>query len=211
MKKQYVWIVGLVIIITIGFYLVDRLDGEYNHPTLNEDARMPDAYLKNVQFYEESDRHEMSAYNLEKAIASIKKIESDVDTKSSKILGDATNKLEQIRKSILLDSINKNDMKATFELSLNSLAHAELEISEMYAEINQIDKAKIALKYAQLHIKNAMLLHNPYWETDSTRLSIEKNVFLEMDSLISNVSYSPIKYSLELDKMIKEVDILLNR
>lgn len=198
-----------VVMANFVLLLLSETKEDKEHPTLNESATMPDEYLKNVKYYAEQDRHEMSAYNLEKAIAAIWKLEGDVDEESFEMLENAVDRLEEIHKSILLNSFDSKEMSAAFEFSLNNLAHAELEISEMYAETNHMEKAKTALKYAQLHIKNAMLFHDSYWDNDFLHYAIEKRVFLEMDSLLQNESFSPMKYSLELDKMIKEVDEIL--
>jgi len=209
MKKQYIWILVAVVMANFVLLLFSEPKEDKKHPTLNEAATMPDEYLKNVKYYEEQERHEMSAYSLGKAIAAIYKLEGDVDSESFQMLENSVDRLEEIHKSILLNSLNSKEMSAAFEFSLNNLVHAELEISEMYAETNHMDQAKTALKYAQLHIKNAMLFHDSYWDNDSVHYAIEKQVFLEMDSLLKNESFSPMKYSLEIDKMIKQGDEIL--
>lgn len=180
-----------------------------DNPTLNSSAQMPDEYLKGVDFYEQQDRHEMSAFNLEKAIEAIWKLESDVDDESFEKLENAVERLEVIHKSILRDSVDTREIRSAFEYALNNLAHAELEVAEMYAETNHLDQADIALKYAKLHIKNSMLFHDPYWDSNPQKLAIEKQVFIEIDSLIKNKAVSPVEYTLALDKMIKEIDEII--
>ncbi|WP_370089381.1 hypothetical protein [Ekhidna sp.] len=208
MKKQFIWItLGIVTFFVIIY--VGGQQRENEHPTLNESAKMPDSYLKNVEYYEEKDRHEMSAFNLEKAIQSIWKLESDVDKSSFEKLESAIERLENVHKSIIRDSIDSNELRSSFEFALNNLAHAELEVSEMYAETNHIYEANIALKYAQLHVKNAMLFHNPYWKGDSIQFAIEKQVFNEMERLLKDKSVSPAEYTLALDKMIKAIDVVI--
>ena len=211
MKKQVVIIIGGIIVMFMIFFLFNRKPEIEEHPTLSASAQMPDYYLKNVKHYEEEDRHEISAYNLEKAIASIWKLEKDVDEESFQKLEKAIKRLETIHHSILEDSVDIQNMRVAFDYALNNLAHAELEIAEMYAETNHMDKANIAVKHAQLHIKNAMLFHNPFWEADSVQLAIEKHVFEEMENLLENVSVSPIEYTLSLDKMIKEIDQIIEK
>lgn len=205
MKKLLI-IVGAVVVLFIAFYMINNEDETANNPTLNETAMLPDQYLRNVAFFEENEKHNMSAFSLEKAIESIWNLEADVDEQSFRKLEVAVRRLEKIHRGILMDSLEKEDMKAAFEFSLNNLAHAELEIAEMYAETNQLEMANIALKYAKLHIKNAMLYHDQLWGTDSIQLAIEKQVFEEMDSLLNNKLISNVEYTMSLDKMIKEVD-----
>ena len=79
-----------------------------------------------------------------------------MDDKSFEKLENAIQRLEAVHKSILRDSIDNNTLRSTFEFALNSLAYAELEVSEMYSETNQLEKANTALNHAQLHIKDAM-------------------------------------------------------
>jgi hypothetical protein len=212
MKKQQVSIIviGIFVLFAI-FYMYNREPEIEQHPTLNAAAKMPDFYLKNVEHYEEEDRHEISAFNLEKAIESIWKLEQDVNQESFQNLEQVIERLEEIHRRIVQDSVETHTMKSTFEYALNNLAQSELEIAEMYAETNNLDKANIAVKYAQLHIKNAMLFHNPFWRADSVQLGLEKQVFLEMDSLIDNESVSPVEYTMTLDKMIKQIDEIIKK
>lgn len=208
MKKQIIWIIIGVVTLFMIIYFVGQ-DQTPENPTLNNSAQMPDEYLKSVDYYEQADRHSMSAFNLEKAIQSIWKLEGDVDDESFAKLEDAIQRLEEVHQHILRDSVDIEDLRSAFEYALNNLAHAELEIAEMYAETNHLDQADIALKYAKLHIKNAMLFHNPYWDSSPRKLAIEKQVFMEIDSLMKNESVSPVEYTLALDKMIKEIDEII--
>lgn len=208
MKKQILWIIiGVVALFMIFFFIGQGQTPD--HPTLNKSAQMPDEYLKSVDFYEQEDRHLMSAFNLEKAIESIWKLESDVDSESFEKLEKAVKRLEEVHKSILKDSVKSQELRSAFEFALNNLAHAELEVAEMYAETNHLDQADVALKYAKLHIKNAMLFHDPYWDSNPEKLAIEKQVFMEIDSLTENKAVSPVEYTLALDKMIKEIDEII--
>ena len=210
MKKQIIWIIIGVVTLFVIIYFVGR-EQTPNHPTLNSSALMPDEYLKNVDYYEQEDRHSLSAFNLEKAIQSIWKLETDVDDESFAKLEDAIQRLEEVHKSIIRDSIDTRHLRSAFEFALNNLAYAELEVAEMYAETNHLDQADIALKYAKLHIKNAMLFHNPYWDANPSKLAIEKQVFMEIDSLVENKAISPVEYTLALDKMIKEIDEIIEK
>ncbi len=211
MKKQIILILVAVVVIFTFLYFFNRTPEIDQHPSLTASAQMPDFYLKNVDHYEDEELHEMSAFNLEKAIESIWKLEKDVDEKSFQKLEREVLVLEEIHRRLLEDSIDIDEMRSAFEKTMSSLAHAELEIAEMYAETNHLNQANIALKYARLHIKNAMLFHNHYWKGDSGQLAIEKKVFQEMDSLLNNESASPVEYSMAIDKMIKEIDEILER
>jgi hypothetical protein len=210
MKKRTILIIGVAAVFAI-IYISLGDQGGPKHPTLNESARLPDEYLKNVAYYEQSERHENSANSLEKAVAAIREIESDVDNESFEKLEHAIARLQNLHQAILKSSLSTQEMRSTFEYVLNSLTHAELEVSEMYAETNHLDKANLALKYAQLHVKNAILFHNEFWGKDTEQLAIEKHVFREMDSLLENEAVSPVEYIFALDKMMKEVDEVIDK
>lgn len=209
MKKQALIILIGVVTLFVIIYLVNSESNTQQHPTLNTTAEMPDMYLRNVAYYADADKMEQSAHNLERAIESIWKIEQDVDDASFAQLERAIKDLEMIHHAMLTDSLEGVDMSKTFEYALDNLARAELEVSEMYAETNDMDNANIALKYAQLHIKNAMLFHDEFWNRDTLQLAIEKQVFEEMDSLSKNKAITPVEYVLTIDKMIKEIDQIL--
>ncbi|MEQ9467591.1 MAG: hypothetical protein RLN88_09275 [Ekhidna sp.] len=208
MKKIVYVIIG---VITLFLIILLSQEEKYveKHPTLNTTAEMPDLYLRNVAYYADADKMKQSAHNLEKAIESIWKIEQDVDDASFAKLERAIKDLEIIHHAMLTDSLEGIDMSQTFEYALDNLARAELEVSEMYAETNNMDNANIALKYAQLHIKNAMLFHDGFWDSDTVQLAIERRVFEEMDSLSKNKSITPVEYVITIDKMIKEIDQIL--
>ena len=209
MKKQIIGIILGASVLFLIIYMVGQGQTP-DHATLSDSAILPDKYLRNVEYYEDRDRHDVSAFNIERAIKSIWKLENDVDDESFERLENSINMLEQVRKHILRDSIDTKQLRSAFEYALNNLAHTELEVAEMYAETNHLDQSGIALKYAKIHIKNAMLFHNPYWDSNDQKLAIEKQVFLEIDSLLNVEAVSPVDYTLALDKMIKEIDEIID-
>lgn len=182
---------------------------EVENPTLSEKAILADSYLKNVAYYSSTDRKEKSAQNIRKAIETIKDLEMDVDVASYDRLEVSIEELEKIEKLIWSGQVDKKEMQNAFEKALNNLARSEMEVSEMYSETNQMDIAKRTLKYAKIHIKNAMLFHENFQQNDSLQLAIESHVFDEIDSLLKNKSISPIQFSLTLDKIIDEMDQVL--
>jgi hypothetical protein len=210
MNKQTIYIiVGLIVFYGVIYFSGQERKNRLKHPTLSSLASEPDNYLQDVEYYEMKQRHTLSALNLEKAIQSIWRLERDVDVGSFEKLQSAIKRLEVVHESIVRDAVDPLELRAAIEYTLNNLAHAELEIAEMYAETNHMNEANIALKYAQLHIKNAMLFHDSFWMNDEEQLAIEEQVFEEMDSLMNNTTASPIEYTLTLDKMIKEVDYII--
>jgi len=214
MKNQHWAPIGfilVVIIIIIYLYPTGASEGgdQSGNPTLSNQAVYIDTYFRNIAFYSDKNRNDESALNIRKAIKTIKELQADVDDQSYERLESSLDELENIQDAILEDSLDPGKMSSSFEFVLNNLARIELEISEIYAETNQIETAQIALKYAQAHIKNAILFHSKLEGSNEEQLVIEQKVFSEMDSLLENNRISPVAYTLMLDKMIQEVDSLL--
>ncbi|MEQ9403913.1 MAG: hypothetical protein RIM99_10025 [Cyclobacteriaceae bacterium] len=206
----------ILVIVIIILYLypsesTEKSDSSMDNPTLSNKAVYIDSYLRNVSYYSAKNRMEESAVNIRKAIKTLKELRLDVDVDSYERLESSVRALEDIYSSILYDSLEIQKMTSSFEFVLNNLARTELEISEIYSETNQIETAQIALKYARVHVKNAILFHNMSDGANEGQLVIEQKVFQEMDSLLENNHISPIDYTLTLDKMIDEVDSLLKR
>jgi hypothetical protein len=209
MKNRFIWYILTAIGIMLALYIPHQFRYEAKHPSLNEEADFPDIYFKNVKHYAKENRYERSVYHLEQAINSIRKIETDIDDGSINLLEDAILDLEIVQNELLGDSLKDKDMLNAFEKTLNTLALAELKVSEMYAETNHRDLANMALKHAYLHIKNAMLFENSIWFEDSMHLEIEKHVYYELDSLLENQTISPIELADKINTIIVEIDRLI--
>ena len=208
MKKNV--LIGLIVVFAFYgiLYFWNREEKTMKkHPTIHSSAAKPDDFLLEAKDYEEMKRHDKSVYSIEQAIQSIWGLENDVDDESFERLEQTISKLEKVHRRILRDSIPSQELLTAFEYALGNLAHAELEVAEKYSKSNQTAEAKAALKYAQVHIKNALLLHQADDSTKSTELHLLK----EMDSLFSLKSLSDPKNTEVLDHLIKEVDELITR
>lgn len=204
---------GWYLLALISFIIILSLPGRLGyvskHPTLGKEAQQPDIHIKNVSHYLKSEEMERSVFHLQKAIESIKKIETDADIKSAEGLERAIKELEKVNDEFWNDTVNLDHMYQAFEYTLNNLAHAELEVSEMYAETHHEDRSKLALKYAQMHVRNALLFQKAIYEPSSSHAEIEQHVFLELDSLIAAETLSPADLSMKIDHIIHEVDELI--
>lgn len=210
MKKKY--LIPLLVLCTFYgiLYFWNREEKEAElHPTIHSSAGDPDDYLMEAIDYEDMKRHDKSAYSIEQAIQAIWKLEKDVDDKSFDHLEEAIEKLEVVHRRLIRDSIPSTELLKAFEFALGNLAFAELEVAEKYSESNQLSEGRAALRYAQLHIKNALILHSPDIPEDSALLASEVHLLDEMDSLLSQEDLSHEEYTLALDKMLKEVDEII--
>lgn len=175
------------------------------HPAIHSQAVKPDDYILEIKDLETQHQHSKSVKSIEMAIQAIWKLEADVDEKTFDRLEQTIDRLELAHRKIIIDSIPPKDLLNTLEFALGNLAIAELEVAEKYSNTNQLDESKIALKYAQLHVKNALMLHSADVPEDST-LSSELHVLNEIDSLLAIDDLSQEDYSAALDQLIKEVD-----
>lgn len=209
MKNQFFGYLAALIFLVFLVHLPGRLGYVAKHPTLNKEAELPIIHMKNVGHYLNAEEMERSISHLQKAISAIKNLKRDVDTKSLEGLEKAINELEAVNDEFWSDTIDVSNMYHAFEYSLNNLAHAELEVSEMYIRSNDQKRAKIALKYARLHIRNALLFQKSIYDPNSAHVQIGQNVFTEIDSLIALENFSNLELSAKIDDIIKEVDALI--
>jgi hypothetical protein len=206
----------IAIFVVVGFfaslYFWDQKNKrEKQHPEIHIQAGKPDNYLLEAMHYEGEHRHTKSAIKIEQAIQAIWKLEKDVDDKSFDRLEETIKKLEMVHRKIIRDSIPYDELLSTLEYALGNLAHVELEVAAKYSASNQTIESRTAIKYAKLHLKNILVLHNPNVMDDSSLLASEIQLLDQIDSLLSQKNLSQAEYSASLDKMIKEVDDILAR
>lgn len=211
MKKSFIYV-----LIIAGFYAMLYFWGEEEkkadqHPEIHSAAAKPDNYLLEAKDYEEGSLHGKSAIRLEQAIQAIWRLEKGMDEESFDHLEHAVAKLEDIHRKIMRDSIPSEELLAALEYTLNNLAFVELEVAQKYAQSNQSVETKTALKYAQLHLKNVLVLHNPNVVEDSVLLNSEIRLLEEIDSLLSVKNPNQNEYASSLEKLLGEVDVIINR
>ena len=181
----------------------------FAHPTLNDASQAPAYHLKNVSHYLRSDEVQRSVFHLNKAIEKIENIKRDANPESYAGLENAIDELLDVNDQLCSDTVNLDEMYKAFEITLNHLACTELEISEMYAEDDRQDLATVALKYAQMHIRDALVFQQCIYDEDSEHMVLERDVFRELDSLIANESVSAAEMTVKIDGILKKVDYLI--
>ncbi len=181
------------------------------YPALHNTAIDPDDHLLEASEYEAMHRHDKSAYSIEQAIQSIWRLEKNLDDESFDRLEKTIERLESVHRHILRDSVPSRELLTAFEYALGNLAHAELEVAEKLSASNRPEEAKAALRYAQLHIKNALIFHNPKVKEDSIQLTLEARLFDRMDSLLHRKDLGHDEYTASLDQLLKEVDLIISR
>ncbi|MBE62522.1 MAG: hypothetical protein CMB89_09200 [Flammeovirgaceae bacterium] len=208
MKLRFLAYIGTLAFLLSGLSVVHMFDFSYEsqHPTLNEESISPDVHLQNAIHYTKKDAdYTRSLYHIDQAIQSIKYLETDIDNNTNEIVDEAVQKLIYIYEQLNKDTLKTKDMNHAFEFALTSLTLAELRISERYAESNNMKLSRVALKYAQLHLKHAL----GYTVEEDAR-NYEKHLQQEIDSLLANYDEAPVLITERIDLLINEIDSLLN-
>lgn len=202
-KKILIPLLGLIAFYAVLYVWNKEGNSIKKHPALYSTAVNPDEFLLEAKDYEDKHKHDKSAYSIEQAIRSIWQLEKDTDVKDLDRLELTIDKLEKVHRKILQDSIAPQDFLKSLEFALSNLAVIELELAESYSASNQIDEAHYALRYAQLHIKNALILE------DSLLLDSEIVLLQHMDGLLNQEDISQPEYALSVTHLIEEVDQII--
>lgn len=211
MKKKAI----IAIIVFVSFYGIlyfwnQQEESKEHHPTIHGAAAKPDDYLLEARHYESKQRHDKSARSIEQAIQAIWKLEKDVDDESFDRLEESITRLEAVHRKILRDTIAPAELRSVFEYALSNLAHAELQVAEKYSKSNQSGEAHAALVYAQLHIKNALILHNPNDTQDSLAVTYEEQLIGRIDDLLKQENTDE-DYTAALDQLRKDLDLFISQ
>lgn len=187
------------------FFAISQLHVNYEdgHTSLNDHNLETDFYLRNAQYYMKENAYERSVFHIENAKKSLRELEDDIDLGSVEQIETAIHELDEIEAELLNDSLVTENMYSAFSRALQTISIAELRVSEKYAESNKMDISMVALKYAKLHLKNAINFSN----LPNRKHGLE--IYIEMDSLIRSPTSSPSDLAGKIDHLIKELDVMI--
>ena len=188
--------------ICIGVFIVATIYFPHD-ATLSEKAVGPDLYLKNAKVYVREHAYNRSLHHLDLAIQSIQAIEQELDENSKKTVDVAINRLKLVYDEILNDSLQENDMNDAFMRALNALSFAEIRVSEHFIESDDLESARIALKYGKVHIKNALNYSN------GNARDYELHIYEEIDAVMDDDSLTKQEIITKLEHMLAELDTLV--
>jgi hypothetical protein len=211
MKKLLVGIAILSAFVATLYIWDQSNKQEEQHPTINRQAMEPDNFLLEALDSEGQKRHHKRAIKIEKAIQAIWKLEPDVDSINFERLEQTIKKLEMVHRKILRDSITNDELLMALNLALGNLTHVELAVAAKYSESNQPAETRAAIKYAKLHLKNALILQKAGSTEDSLLYKAEIQLLGQIDKLLSREDLSPTEYSKSIDQMIGDIDKVLSR
>lgn len=191
----------LFIILVLGSFELIRILVPSNKVT--EASAEADLFISNSRLYAKEHAYGRSLSHLEMAIKSINDIEHELDPDARKTVDKAINELNVIYEEIKEHKLNNTDMNHAFTKTMNALTYAELKITENLIESDDYHKAMVALKSGMIHIENALKF------ADKGHLAYELTIYSQLDSLINHDDLSKKEIVAELDKMLSELNDLI--
>ncbi len=192
--------IGLLFLGFLALYLSGTYIEHFVPTTLTSEVVEPDILLSNSKRYFQDDAHERSMKHLIHAIEAIEKIEQEIDDDSKRRVDLAVVDLKNIYAEMSHDTFNITKLNEASVKALNALTYAELKVSEHYVESHELNKARIALGYGMLHIKNALLF------AEGRKKEYEVQLYAEIDSIVENNHLSDDELIEKLEHMIAELD-----
>ena len=205
MKAPAYKYIGFIIIVVLLAYASthSNLMYEDEHISLNDENLDIDLNINNTRHFVKEKALDRGLFHLDKAITSLQNFEEDIDLQSGEQVEKAISNLNIIKRELQVDSLNIEDMNTAFAITLKTLTLAELRVSENYALTNNLEYSLLALKYAKLHLRHALEYAN------MPERANELKIYAELDSLIESKEIAPTEVMIRIDKIIKEMNILL--
>lgn len=202
---------NLLIALTIVFVLILGVKYSYyeekeeqEHPAVNDIATVPDNMMKNAtHYYRDYGQRLTSIEYINKAIEYMHIIEKDMDSSSNIWIEAAINDLELLVKEFERKDIDEIHMEHAFANALNSLAMAQLRVSEKYFEEGEEEDASTATKYALKHLNSAMHF------SKAAELKAERHIFDMIDELKKEEDISDEELRAKIHTAIIELDEVL--
>ncbi|RED98015.1 hypothetical protein [Marinoscillum furvescens] len=196
-------LIGYISVIVIFFgtlFIIDHYTGHDKPAIISEEAVEPDLHLSNSKLYFQEHAHERSLQQLDAAIDAIREIEQDIDEESRKKVEASVVELEEIKDEMAHGNFDLQKFNDASVKALNALTYAELKITEHFVESHEKSKAKLALKYGMVHVKNALMF------SQGKKKEYEIHIYSEIDSLMENQSLTDQEIIDKLESMLKELD-----
>lgn len=191
----------VLIAVIIGFIgIIYWLTVDKEHPSITNVSIKPDELLEYASEDIRKNYYGTSLVHIQKAINMMRLLEKDADSMSIIAIEKAIVDLEIIEKEIAKKNIDEDQIYQAFVNALNSLAFAELRISEEYTKIGKEKEAGYAMGYAIRHLQTARHF------AKGEEKNLEEKVYLEIDSLMNSGIKDSEAFISELNRIILEID-----
>lgn len=202
LKNDLVMVLLLIAGISI-IYLSPGKDSRTIHPMTNDLAVQPDYMLIRAMQHISEHEEKVSIEYMEKAIESMRLLESDAEKESEQIIEAAIGDIILLEEELAAKHSDEARVKHAFLNALNSLALAQLKKSEIYIEQHNYAASKTAMKYATEHLRCAERFSNP------NELVVENNFKNSISMIAKDESSSDERLIAQLDELITEMDAVV--
>ena len=181
-------------------YFKFQRDKKMENPNLTDLAVEPDLLMSTADRNFQDKKEVKTIKFLEDAIATMKILEKDGDSVSTKAIEVAIHDLQVVEDHIKSEDINEDFMYEAFADAMNSMAFASLRVSEKFIREGRNEEAKVTIDHAMDHLQNSIrfargeqketeikiaghlqrLIEN-HWESDISQIDV---VMAEIDSVV---------------------------
>lgn len=155
--------------------------------------------------------HHRSSVHLSALIELVNEFEEYPNLSEKEAMDQAIDKLARLDQQLMNDSLNSQNILDAFNFTLNTLAKAELEISEAAIKTNQKKLAVLAIKQAQLHVKTALLMDYSMKTNDFDSDTEEYEILTEIEQLVQNDTISIHELDEQIAKISNEIDAMIKK
>lgn len=195
---------ALIAVLVLRYNYTQKKEME-SHPMTSELAIEPDRMILNAQHYLKEHQRNTSINFIGKAIKAMQLVEKDADSLSNIAIDEAIEDLKSVEEELKNKTVNRQHISQSFFNALNSLALAQVRISEYYQKTGETNISHLSLEYAIHHLKNAI----QFVKGPERKKEIE--IYNKLDSLLEAPTINNEQIIAELDLIIEEFDKLINQ
>ncbi|MEM7163801.1 MAG: hypothetical protein AAF487_15340, partial [Bacteroidota bacterium] len=188
----------------VSLFFLYLYDISHDHLTV-EKAMAPLHYLTDARHHIINSEYNSSIRSLESAIRAMKIIEHHADSTADAHIEQAIEDLKLVEAEIKNDSVVVSDLNRAFFNALNSIAFANITISEA-----SIEKGE---KYRALNYMNASfseMIGSLKFATDEEQRKLENKVINEIRQILSKMKDSDHAYRFNYNALNQEFEELID-
>ncbi|PIB36377.1 hypothetical protein BFP72_13715 [Reichenbachiella sp. 5M10] len=193
-----------LIFLLLSFAVLYLYDKNHKTDLTIEQAMEPVRHLTNARQAILSKMFDKSLNELDEAILDMRRIEQNADSTATSYIEQAIEDLALVESEIRNDTILLDDLNHAFFKALNSIAYANLIISE-----KNLDKGE---KYKAIRFMNATfneMVSSLKFATDERDKAREKEVIEEIKVILAKIQLSDTQYQFDYDSLNRDVEELI--
>lgn len=196
--------VGSILYLMFSFAILFVYDRYHHNGLTVEKAMLPVQHLTNARHAIIKENYPQSISSLDNAIAAMKVIESYADSSAIDHIEVAIRELKNVEVEIKNDSLVILDLNEAYFNALNSIAYANLTISEKNLEEGE--------RYRAISFMNATfveMVKSLKFATDERQKDKENEVIDKVKTILSELKKAEYAYEFDADSLNKNVRSLI--